>query len=240
MWPWLRGVDDAVRRYAKRWRVARGVAMAEAFVPLRFAPGEAYQFDWSHEVVLINGVTVTVKEWDVRLCHSRMIFVRAYPRETRKMVFDAHNRAFAFFRGTCTRGIYDTMKTAVETVFIGKVWPVQSPFSADVRALPGRADCLHAGFGLGEGPEPAPAQAGVENQVGLVREVSVRGRGGISAVSARRAQCPITWSSARVSDGWSPGRAAKVEEVQTLHPKPPEDPITDERMALIELLQKSG
>jgi transposase len=35
-------------------------------------------------------------------------------------VFDAHNRAFAFFKGTCTRGIYDNMKTAVETVFIGK------------------------------------------------------------------------------------------------------------------------
>jgi hypothetical protein len=25
-----------------------------------------------------------------------------------------------FFKGTCTRGIYDNMKTAVETVFIGK------------------------------------------------------------------------------------------------------------------------
>ena len=35
--------------------------MAEAFVPLSFAPGEAYQFDWSHEIVLINGTTVTVK-----------------------------------------------------------------------------------------------------------------------------------------------------------------------------------
>jgi hypothetical protein len=44
---------------------------------------------------------------------------------------------------------------------------------------------------------------------------------------------------ARVSDGWSPGRPAKVE-VQTLHPKPTEDPMTDERMALVELLQKSG
>jgi hypothetical protein len=29
-------------------------------VPLSFAPDEAYQFDWSHEVVLINGTTVTV------------------------------------------------------------------------------------------------------------------------------------------------------------------------------------
>jgi hypothetical protein len=28
-----------------------------------------------------------------------MLFVRAYPRETQEMVFDAHNRAFAFFKG---------------------------------------------------------------------------------------------------------------------------------------------
>ena len=114
------GSYDAVRRYAKRWRAERGAATAEAYVPLSFAPGEAYQFDWSHEVVLINGTTVTVKVAHVRLCHSRMLFVRAYPRETQEMVFDAHNRAFAFFKGTCTRGIYDNMKTAVEAVFIGK------------------------------------------------------------------------------------------------------------------------
>ena len=114
------GGYDSVRRYAKAWRVARGAATAEAYVPLSFAPGEAYQFDWSHEVVLINGMTVTVKVAHVRLCHSRMLFVRAYPRETQEMVFDAHARAFAFFKGTCTRGIYDNMKTAVEAVFIGK------------------------------------------------------------------------------------------------------------------------
>jgi hypothetical protein len=75
------GSYDAVRRYAKAWRSARGAATAEAYVPLSFAPGEAYQFDWSHEVVVINGTTVTVKVAHVRLCHSRMLFVRAYPRE---------------------------------------------------------------------------------------------------------------------------------------------------------------
>ena len=53
------GSYDAIRRYAKRWRTERGAATAEAYVPLSFAPGEAYQFDWSHEVVLINGTTVT-------------------------------------------------------------------------------------------------------------------------------------------------------------------------------------
>jgi len=81
-------------------------------VPLFFPPGDAYQFDWSHEIVLINGVTTTVKVAHVRLCHSRMMFVRAYPRETQEMVFDAHDWAFASFGGACTRGIYDNMKTA--------------------------------------------------------------------------------------------------------------------------------
>src|SRR5437764_439008 len=85
------GSYDAVRRYAKKRRAERGATTAEAYVPLSFAPGEAYQFDWSHEVVLVNGTTVTVKVAHIRLCHSRMLFVRAYPRETQEMVFEAHN-----------------------------------------------------------------------------------------------------------------------------------------------------
>jgi transposase len=114
------GGYDAVRRYARVWRQARGNETAQAYVPLSFAPGEAYQFDWSHEIVLMNRLPVTVKVAHVRLCHSRMPFVRAYPRESQEMVFDAHARAFEFYRGACTRGIYDNMKTAVESVFIGK------------------------------------------------------------------------------------------------------------------------
>ncbi len=92
------GGYDAVRRYARSWTREHASQMADAYVPLSFAPGEAYQFDWSHEIVVMNGVTVTVKVAHVRLCHSRMMFVmfvRAYPRETQEMVFDAHERAFA-------------------------------------------------------------------------------------------------------------------------------------------------
>jgi transposase len=102
-----RGYDggyDAVRRYARRWSKERGQSTAAAYVPLSFAPGEAYQFDWSHEIVLLNGVTMLVKVAHVRLCHSRMLFARAYPRETQEMVFDAHDRAFTLFKGTCSRG----------------------------------------------------------------------------------------------------------------------------------------
>ena len=156
------GSYDAVRRYAKAWRVARGAATAEAYVPLSFAPGEAYQFDWSHEVVLINGTTVTVKVAHVRLCHSRMLFVRAYPRETQEMVFDAHTRAFAFFKGTCTRGIYDNMKTAVDAVFVGKDRQYNRRFLRMCgHYLVDPVACTPAsGWEKGQ----------VENQVGLVRE----------------------------------------------------------------------
>ena len=114
------GGYDAVRRYAQRWRQEHAAESASAFVPLIFAPGEAYQFDWSHEIVILDGVTTEVKVAHMRLCHSRMSFIRAYLREAQEMVFDAHEKAFAFFRGACERGIYDNMKTAVDAIFVGK------------------------------------------------------------------------------------------------------------------------
>ena len=163
----LRGVGyeggyDAVRRYARAWAVETAAAKVDAYVPLSFAPGEAYQFDWSHEIVLMNGLPMTVKVAHVRLCHSRMMFVRAYPRESQEMVFDAHDRAFAFFNGTCTRGIYDNMKTAVETIFVGKERAYNRRFlQMSGHYLVDPVACTPAsGWEKGQ----------VENQVGLVRE----------------------------------------------------------------------
>ena len=156
------GGYDAVRRYARSWQREHASQTAPAFVPLSFAPGEAYQFDWSHEIVLLNGVTVTVKVAHMRLCHSRMMLVRAYPRESQEMVFDAHERAFAFFKGGCTRGIYDNMKTAVETVFVGKDRQYNRRFlQMCAHHLVDPVACTPAsGWEKGQ----------VENQVGLVRE----------------------------------------------------------------------
>ena len=156
------GGYDAVRRYARRWERDHAAAKADAYVPLFFAPGEAYQFDWSHEVVVLGGITTTVKVAHVRLCHSRMLFVRAYPRETQEMVFDAHARAFAFFKGACSRGIYDNMKTAVDAVLVGK----DRLFNRRFLQM-----CSHY---LVEPVACTPAagweKGQVENQVGLARE----------------------------------------------------------------------
>ena len=114
------GAYDSVQRYVKRWRQQHGRTSGQVFIPLTFAPGEAYQFDWSHEQVLLSGIIQTVKVAHFRLCYSRMFFVVAYPRESQEMVFDAHSKAFAFFGGTCRRGIYDNLKTAVDRVLLGK------------------------------------------------------------------------------------------------------------------------
>jgi transposase len=158
----FKGSYDALRRYAKAWGKERGSVTADAYVPLSFAAGEAYQFDWSHEVVRINNATVVLKVAHVRLCHSRMVFARAYPRETQEMVFDAHDKAFAFFRGACTRGIYDNMKTAVDAIFVGKDRMYNRRFLQM---------CSHY---LIEPTACTPAsgweKGQVENQVGLVRE----------------------------------------------------------------------
>jgi transposase len=102
------GAYNIVQRYVKKWRVERGREPDQCYIPLRFAPGEAYQFDWSHEKAILAGIPQTIKVAHFRLSHSRMFLVIAYPRASQEMVFDAHNRAFKFFKGTCRRGIYET------------------------------------------------------------------------------------------------------------------------------------
>ena len=161
---------DAFRRYARNWSREHASQTTAAFVPLSFAPGEAYQFDWSHEIVVMSGVTMTVKVAHMRLCHSRLMFFRAYPRETQEMVFDAHERAFGFFKGVCPRGIYDNssrvlprdMKTAVDTIFAGKARHYNRRFLQMCRHhLVDPVACT---------PASGWEKGHVENRVGLVRE----------------------------------------------------------------------
>jgi len=114
------GGYDAVRRYVRIWKREAGTAIVNAFIPLEWDPGDAFQFDWSYEDVELGGVPVTVKVAHIRFCHSRKPFCIAYTRESLEMVLDAHIRAFEFYGGVCRRGIYDNMKTVVTKVLMGK------------------------------------------------------------------------------------------------------------------------
>lgn len=156
-----RGGYDAVRRYVKDWRRSQRTTPSDAYIPLSFEPGEAYQFDWSHETVILGGVTTAVKVAHIRLCHSRMFLCIAYLRESQEMVFDGHNHAFAFFGGVCRRGLYDNMKTAVLTILRGKERDFNRRFEqmcSHYRVEP-VACTPAAGWEKGQ----------VENQVGTVR-----------------------------------------------------------------------
>lgn len=116
------GSYTSVRRYAAQWKAtALSVAPPGAFVPLEFRPGEAYQFDWSEDSIILNDVICKVKVAHFVLCYSSKKFTYAYPNETQEMVFDAHVRAFEFFGGVPEKGIYDNMKTAVNKVLMGSL-----------------------------------------------------------------------------------------------------------------------
>ena len=96
----VRGLLVLVSRLWRIWpSVGRSLwdGAVDRLCPLGFAPGEAYQFDWCHEIGVLGSVAVKVAH--MHLCHSRMMFIRACPRETQEMVFDAYDRGFAFFKG---------------------------------------------------------------------------------------------------------------------------------------------
>src|SRR5258708_2506522 len=65
------GAHDSVHRFVKAWRNERVRVPVHAYVPMSFAPGEAYQFDWSHETITLSGLPLTVKAAHMKLSHSR-------------------------------------------------------------------------------------------------------------------------------------------------------------------------
>lgn len=114
--------------FIRAWRGEQGKAL-RAFVPLSFALGEAFQFDWSEEGLLIGGIYRRVQVAHLKLCASRAFWLVAYPSQGHEMLFDAHTRAFGALGGVPRRGIYDNMKTAVDKVNKGKGRTVNARFA---------------------------------------------------------------------------------------------------------------
>lgn len=69
------GCYSTVNRFITDWRLNYHPDGKNVFVPLEFAPGEAFQFDWSTEEIELQGVLTRVKVAHIRLCYSRMFFV---------------------------------------------------------------------------------------------------------------------------------------------------------------------
>ena len=130
------GSYDRVAAFARHWRQAQqeaaGTTGRGTFIPLTFAPGEAFQFDWSEDWAVIAGVKTKLQVAQLKLSYSRAFFLRAYPLQTHEMLFDAHNHAFRVVGGVPRRGIYDNMKTAVDRIRKSKARDINTRFKAMV------------------------------------------------------------------------------------------------------------
>lgn len=103
------GYDGGYTRltdYIRTWRDEQGkVSATSAFVPLSFELGDAFQFDWSEEGLVIGGIYRRVQLAHLKLCASRAFWLVAYPTQGHEMLFDAHTRSFAALGGIPRRGI---------------------------------------------------------------------------------------------------------------------------------------
>jgi transposase len=123
------GEYTRVKDFIREWRAGEGQsATTTAFVPLSFELGEAFQFDWSEEGLVVGGIYYRMHVSHMKLCASRAFWLVAYPSQGHEMLFDAHTRSFAALGGVARRGIYDNMKTAVDKVRKGKGRVVNARF----------------------------------------------------------------------------------------------------------------
>jgi hypothetical protein len=131
------GYDGSYNRVAAFVRAWKAERQREAqtsgrgtFVPLVFAAGEAFQFDWSEDWAMLGGRQTKLQVAHTKLSHSRAFAVRAYPLQTHEMLFDALTQAFRVLGGVPRRGIFDNMRTAVDRIGAGKIRQVNARFAA--------------------------------------------------------------------------------------------------------------
>lgn len=128
------GSYGRVAAFARKWKTQlqyeQQTSGRGTFVPLVFAPGEAFQFDWSEDWAVVAGERVKLQAAHTKLSHSKAFIVRAYPLQTHEMLFDALTQAFRVLGGVPRRGIFDNMKTAVDRIGSGKTRQVNARFAA--------------------------------------------------------------------------------------------------------------
>ena len=203
--------------YIRRWRhEASQDPKKAAYIPLSFALGEAFQFDWSVEYVFVGGLRRRLEVAHTKLCASRAFWMTAYPAQSHEMLFDAHARAFAAFGGIPRRGIYDNMKTAVDQVGQGKERTVNARFYAM---------CGHYLFD----PEFCNRAAGWEKGI-VEKNVQDRRRQIWQAAGERR------WPDLDTLNDWVAEQCRSAWEAMT-HPEWPEltlaDILQDEQLQLM-------
>lgn len=65
--------------FVRQWRERGGKPVTHAFVPLKCELGEAFQFDWSEEGLVIGGIWRRILVAHMKPCASRAFMLAAYP-----------------------------------------------------------------------------------------------------------------------------------------------------------------
>jgi hypothetical protein len=144
------GYDGGYTRltaYIRSWRGEQcKISATSAFVPLSFELGDAFQFDWSEEGLVIGGIYRRIQLAHLKLCASRAFWLAAYPTQGHEMLFDAHTRSFAALGGIPRRGVYDLHVDGRRQGQEGQGPRGQRTLRGDERALPVRPGLLQCGL----------------------------------------------------------------------------------------------
>lgn len=109
------GSESSVRNLVHDMRATR--KETKAFVPLRFAPGEAVQIDWGEATIYLNGKKTVVNLFCARLCHSCAPYVIAYKRQNLESFLDTIVHTLQYYGGVPRRIIFDNARVAVKSGF---------------------------------------------------------------------------------------------------------------------------
>jgi transposase len=111
------GSYEWVAAFVRAWKAERQREQQTSgrgtFVPLVFAAGEAFQFDWSEDWAIIGGRQTKLQVAHTKLSHSRAFIVRAYPLQTHEMLFDALAEAFRVLGGVIGHAIHSVMSVFI-------------------------------------------------------------------------------------------------------------------------------
>ena len=188
------GGYSRVTDYIRAWRADAGKDI-KAFVPLKFELGEAFQFDWSEEGLVVGGIYRRMQVSHMKLCASRAFWLVAYPSQGHEMLFDAHTRSFAALGGVARRGIYDTMKTAVDKVKKGKGRVVNARFAVMCAHYLFDADFCNVASGWEKGVVEKNVQ---DSRRRIWIEAQTRKWGSFEELNAwLGARCQALWSEVR-------------------------------------------
>lgn len=186
------GSSTTVYRFAKDWREELSKPRGAGFVPMHFELGEAFQFDWSCEYLVIGGLRRRLDVAHIKLAASRAYLLVAYFTQTHEMLFDSHARGFAVFEGVAKRGIYDNMRTAVDKVGHGKERIVNARFEA----MTGHYLFEHEFCNRAAGWEKGIVEKNVQDRRrGVLREAAERHWASLAELNAwLQTACKTSWS----------------------------------------------